>query len=202
MLIAVALYLVISDKRWMFAGILCVLLIPIALYVTGNAAIIERFISIGNTADTSTAYRVSIWNASVNMIGDFWVGGIGIGSDAYTTIYPSYALPGAKFALHSHNLFLQFWVETGLIGIVSLLAMILGFIKTVFSTSVVRKIKNSDIAKILVAMGAGFLGFMFQGLTDYVWYNYKILMIFWIIIAFGVSGAGILKEESKGGDSL
>jgi len=202
MLIAVALYLVISDKRWMFAGILCVLLIPIALYVTGNTAIIERFISIGNTADTSTAYRVSIWNASVNMIGDFWVCGIGIGSDAYTTIYPSYALPGAKFALHSHNLFLQFWVETGLIGIVSLVAVILGFIKTVFSTSVVRKIKNSDIAKILVALGAGFLGFIFQGLTDYVWYNYKILMIFWIIIALGVSGARILKEESKGGDSL
>ena len=136
------------------------------------------------------------------MIGDFWMSGIGIGSDAYTTIYPSYALPGAKFALHSHNLFLQFWVETGIIGIVSLLAVILGFIKTVFSTGVVRKIKENDIAKILVALGAGFLGFMFQGLTDYVWYNYKMLMIFWIIIAIGVSGASILEEERKGGDSL
>lgn len=201
MLIAIALFLVIADKRWMFAGILAVLLIPIALYVTGNAAIIERFISIGNTADTSTAYRVSIWQASINMISDFWVGGIGIGSDAYTTIYPSYALPGARFALHSHNLYLQFWVETGIMGIVSLLAVLLGFLKSVLSTSVVRKIKTSDMAKILVALGTGFIGFMFQGLTDYVWYNYKILMIFWIVIAIGVSGAKILKED-KGGDSL
>lgn len=202
MLIAVALFLVISDKRWIVVGILGVLLIPIVLYITDNMAIIERFVSIGNTADTSTAYRVSIWQASTNMIGDFWLSGIGIGSDAYTTIYPSYALPGAKFALHSHNLYLQFMVETGIIGIVSLLAVLLGYVRTVLASSVVKQIKKSDIAKILVALGVGFIGFMFQGLTDYVWYNYKILMIFWIVIALGVSGASILKKESKGGDSL
>lgn len=201
MMIAVALFLVISDRRWMFAGILVLFLVPICLYVTGNSAILERFMSIGNTQDTSTAYRVSIWQASINMISDFWVGGIGIGSDSYTTIYPSYALPGARFALHSHNLYLQFLVETGIIGIVSLFAVLFGYLKTVFATSVVRKIKTSDISKILLATGSGFLGFMFQGLTDYVWYNYKILMIFWIIIAIGISGANILKED-KGGDSL
>lgn len=202
MLIALALYLVIADKRWVVVGTLGILLIPIVLYLTGNMAIIERFTSIGNTADTSTAYRVSIWQASVNMIGDFWLSGIGIGSDAYTTIYPSYALPGAKFALHSHNLYLQFAVETGIIGIASLFAVLLGFIRTVLASSVVKKIKTSDTAKIMVALGVGFLGFLFQGLTDYVWYNYKILMIFWIIIALGVSGSVIFKEESKGGDSL
>ncbi len=201
MLIAVALYLLMSDKRWMFAGILLLFLVPVGLYVTGNSAIIERFMSIGNTADTSTAYRVSIWQASLGMIKDFWIGGIGIGSDSYTTIYPSYALPGARFALHSHNLYLQFLVETGLFGIVSLFCVLFGFLKTVFATSVVRKIKESDIAKILIALGTGFVGFMFQGLTDYVWYNYKILMIFWIVIALGISGAKILKED-KGGDSL
>lgn len=201
MMLAVALFLVMADKRWMSAGILVLFLIPLALYITGNSAIIERFISIGNTADTSTAYRVSIWQASISMISDFWVGGIGIGSDAYTTIYPSYALPGARFALHSHNLYLQFLVETGIIGIVSLFCVLFGFLKTVFATSVVKKIKQSDIAKILVALGAGFLGFMFQGLTDYVWYNYKILMIFWIVIALGISGAKILKDD-KGGDSV
>jgi putative inorganic carbon (HCO3(-)) transporter len=201
MMIALALFLVISDKRWVPAGILVLFLVPVGLYLTGNAAILERFMSIGNTADTSTAYRVSIWQASIEMISDFLVGGIGIGSDAFTVIYPSYALSGANFALHSHNLYLQILVETGLIGIISLLAVLLGFLKTVFATNIVRKIKTSDMAKILVALGTGFLGFMFQGLTDYVWYNYKILMIFWIVIALGVSGAKIIKND-KGGDSL
>lgn len=202
MLLAVGLFLIIYDKRWILAGVLMILLLPIALYLTGNMAIIERFISIGNTQDTSTAYRVSIWNASVNMIGDFWVGGIGIGSDAYTTIYPTYALPGARFALHSHNLYLQFFVETGIVGIIALFCVLFGFLKNVFNRNVVKRIKTSNIAKIVVALGTGFLGFMFQGLTDYVWYNYRILMIFWIVIALGISGANILKTEAKEGEVL
>ncbi len=201
MLISTALFLAISDKRWIFVGVLAIFLIPVLLHFSGNTAIIERFLSIGNTADTSTAYRVSIWRSAIDIIKDFWVCGIGIGSDAFTTVYPSYSLAGAKFALHSHNLYLQFWVETGIIGIVSLISVLLGFLKTVFSLPVIKNIKNNDISKILVALGTGIVGFMFQGLTDYVWYNYKILMIFWIIIALGVSGASILKDELKEGES-
>ncbi len=201
MLIAVAAFLAISDKRWIFVGILALVLVPVALYLSGNSAIVERVLSIGNTADTSTAYRVSIWRASIKLLKDFWLPGIGVGSDAYKAVYPVYALTGADFALHSHNLYLQFWVETGIIGIVSLLALMKAFIKNTFSVSVVRNIKKCDVAKLTVALCAGFIGFMVQGLTDYVWYNYKILMIFWIIIALGISGSLIIKD-SCGGELL
>ena len=202
MLIAVAIFLAMSDKRWVFVGALAVISIPIALYLSGSSAIVERILSIGNTADTSTAYRVSIWRASAKILRDFWLPGIGIGSDAYKAVYPIYALPGADFALHSHNLYLQFWVETGIIGITSLAGLALGFLKNVFSADIVKNIKKNDIAKLTVALGAGFIGFMAQGLTDYVWYNYKILMIFWIIIALGISGAAIMKEDNGGDTSL
>ena len=198
MLIAVTIFLAVSDKRWVFVGILAVVLIPVALYLSGNSTIVERVMSIGNTADTSTAYRVSIWRASMKLLGDFWLPGIGVGSDAYKAVYPVYALTGADFALHSHNLYLQFWVETGVIGIVSLLSLALAFLKNTFSASVVKNIKKCDVAKLTVALGAGFIGFMVQGLTDYVWYNYKILMIFWIIIALGISGNLITKENCGG----
>ncbi len=198
MLIAVAIFLAISDKRWVFVGILAVILVPVALYLSGNSAIVERVLSIGNTADTSTAYRVSIWRASIKLLGDFWLPGIGVGSDAYKAVYPVYALTGADFALHSHNLYLQFWVETGVIGIVSLLSLALAFLKNTFSASIVKNIKRCDVAKLTVALGAGFVGFMVQGLTDYVWYNYKILMIFWIIIALGISGNLITKNDCGG----
>lgn len=198
MLIAVAIFLAISDKRWIFVGVLAIVLVPVALYLSGNSAIVERVLSIGNTADTSTAYRVSIWRASIKLLGDFWLPGIGVGSDAYKAVYPVYALTGADFALHSHNLYLQFWVETGIIGIISLLSLSLAFLRNTFSAKVVKNIKKSDVAKLTVALGAGFVGFMVQGLTDYVWYNYKILMIFWIIIALGISGSLIIKNDCGG----
>ena len=45
---------------------------------------------------------------------------------------------------------------------------------------------------------------MFQGLTDYVWYNYKILMIYWIIIALAICGVNLMPKsfEDEGGVSV
>ena len=176
-------------------------LAPVLLTLSGNTAILQRLLSIGNTADTSTAYRVSIWRASIKIIHDFWVSGIGIGQEAYKSVYPVYALSGADFALHSHNLYLQVWVEMGIIGITSLFALILMFVKQVFSKKVMINRKTDSCAKIVVALGASLLGFLLQGLTDYVWYNYKILMIFWIVVALGISGVNLFSQnEEKGGD--
>ena len=202
--IACALFFVIMDKRWVFVGILALLVLPLLLVLSGNTAILERLLSVGNTSDSSTAYRVAIWQAAVKMIRDFWISGIGIGSEAFKMVYPVYSLAGADFALHSHNLYLQIWVEMGVIGIGSLLAMTVMFIKQVFSSNVIKQRKTDSKAKIVLALGAGFLGFMFQGLTDYVWYNYKILMIYWIIIALGISGVNILAQtaETEGGVSV
>ncbi|MBR4874641.1 MAG: O-antigen ligase family protein [Clostridia bacterium] len=202
---AVALLLVIMDKRWVFVGILGLIAVPLLLVLSGHTAILDRLLSIGNTADTSTAYRVSIWQASVKMIRDFWVSGIGIGSESYKSVYPVYALAGADFALHSHNLYLQTWVEMGILGITSLLALLLTFVRKTFSKAIIESRKKDNTAKMVIAMGTGVLGFMLQGLTDYVWYNYKILMIFWLLVALAVSGANIVSESvqllhKKGGD--
>ncbi len=189
---ACALFLVIMDKRWVLLGVLALLLLPLLMVLSGNTTILERLLSVGNTQDTSTAYRVSIWQASILIIKDFWVSGIGIGSEAFKSVYPAYALSGADFALHSHNLYLQIWVEMGIIGIAALLFMVLAFVKQVFSNAVIGAHKKDSHAKLVIALGAGVLGFLLQGLTDYVWYNYKILMIFWIFFALGVSGANLL----------
>lgn len=196
LVLACAILLASMDKRWAFFGVLAICVLPALLVATGNTAILQRLFSIGNTADTSTAYRVSIWSASIDIIRDFWVSGIGIGSEAFKSIYPLYSKAGADFALHSHNLFLQIWVECGVLGIVSLFAMIIGFIKQTFSFSVMSLKKESEVAKLVIAISAGLIGFLFQGLTDYVWYNYKILMLFWIVLAFGVSGVNLVPKKS------
>lgn len=191
---ACALFFIIMDKRWVFLGVLALLLLPLLMVLSGNTTILERLLSVGNTADTSTAYRVSIWQASVQMIRDFWVSGIGIGSEAYKSVYPVYSMAGADFALHSHNLYLQVWVEMGIIGIVTLFSMVLMFVKQVFSDAVIGTHRTDSHAKLVIALGAGVVGFLLQGLTDYVWYNNKILMIFWIFLALGISGVNLMSN--------
>ncbi len=190
------LFFVIMDSRWLFAGFMALLVLPLLLIATGNTAILERLISIGNTADTSTAYRVAIWGSALDMIRDFWIPGIGIGTDAFYVVYPAYAAIGADFALHTHNLYLQIWVEMGIIGIGSFFAMIFMLVRQTFSYVVVSARKKDPVSKIVIALGAGILGFLLQGMTDYVWYNYKMLMIFWIVIGLAISGVNIICKNT------
>ena len=193
-LLATALFLLIADKRWSLLAVVGVLLLPVIL--SSNSAIASRILSVGNTQDTSTAYRVSIWQASLTMIRDFWLSGIGLGSDAFSMIYPRYALAGANFALHSHNLFLQIMVEAGIAGIITFVVMILAFVRRLFSGFVYHKRKTFSGA-IMLALATGILGFLFQGLTDNVWYNYKMVLVFWIVLALAGSPA---TQDFDGGE--
>lgn len=187
-MIAVVLFVLIMDKRFFLLGVVGLLFIPVLL--GSDNPIATRLLSIGNTSDTSTAYRLSIWMASLNMIQDFWVGGIGLGSNAFYMIYPKYAFAGANFALHSHNLFLQLWVEMGIVGIVSFLALVVATVKQGCQSIVTRGRKNMMNA-CMIALVTGLLGYLFQGMTDNVWYNYKMVLVFWTVLGLIASGASI-----------
>ena len=185
-MLAGGLFLLITDKRWALLAVFGVMMLPMLL--GSDSAIANRILSIGNTKDTSTAYRVSIWQASLTMIRDFWISGIGLGSDAFSMIYPKYALAGANFALHSHNLFLQIMVESGMMGIITFLLLVIAFIRRNLSGLIYSR-RSSLRGAVAIALTAGILGFLFQGLTDNVWYNYKMVLIFWIVLALASSPA-------------
>ncbi len=165
------------------------------------SAIVSRLTSIGNLADTSTAYRVSIWTASVNMLKDIFESGIGTGSAAFSAVYPAYALGGAAYALHAHNLYLQIFVELGVVGIAVFVLMLFFFFRSVFSCY--RTLGDRTQATTILAMGLGVFALLVQGLTDNVWYNYRIVLLFWLLMGIvigmgrddGLSDARRRREE-------
>ncbi len=165
------------------------------------SAIVSRLTSIGNLADTSTAYRVSIWTASVNMLKDIFRSGIGTGSAAFSAVYPAYALGGAAYALHAHNLYLQIFVELGVVGIAVFVLMLFFFFRSVFSCY--RTLDDRAQATTILAMGLGVFALLVQGLTDNVWYNYRIVLLFWLLMGLvigmgrddGLSDARRRREE-------
>ena len=165
------------------------------------SAIVSRLTSIGNLADTSTAYRVSIWTASVNMLKDIFESGIGTGSAAFSAVYPAYALGGAAYALHAHNLYLQIFVELGVVGIAVFVLMLFFFFRSVFSCY--RTLDDRAQATTILAMGLGVFALLVQGLTDNVWYNSRIVLLFWLLMGLvigmgrddGLSDARRRREE-------
>ena len=43
----------------------------------------------------------------------------------------------------------------------------------------------------------GIIAMMVQGLTDYVWYNYRVMLLFWIFIGIGLGCRRVLNDKNN-----
>lgn len=159
-------------------------------------SIINRFTSVGNMEDSSTSYRVYIWMGSLAMIKDFWASGIGPGTEAFKAVYPFYSYSGIV-APHSHNMFLQILVESGVVGIGVFLTTLYMFGKKMIDGYQATSRKGSKLGAMIVAITAGVIGFAVQGMFDNCFYNYRVFLIFWFVLALGISAVYIAKDEKK-----
>ncbi len=157
-------------------------------------SIVSRFASIGDLSDTSTNYRVYIWRGSVNLASDYALTGIGVGREAFGRIYPYYSFAGIETAPHAHNLFLQLFIEVGIFGFIIFGAVLICMLQSGFSLAKCGEDKEVR----LIGCGAlcGVLAALLQGMTDYVWYNYRVFFIFWIVIGV-VSAARRIDYASR-----
>ena len=53
---------------------------------------------------------------------------------------------------------------------------------------------------MIVAIAAGVVGFAVQGMFDNCFYNYRVFLIFWYVIALGVAAVHIAKSEGRNGE--
>lgn len=175
------------------------LLIPFGmigiLYLPGS--ILQRLSTIGTLQDSSNLYRFNLWNTSVNILKDFWISGIGTGYLPFMKIFPLYMSSMAPY--HTHNTFLQIAIETGLIGLIVFIGLILALIKT--SITIVLQSKSKFIKIFSAAYVSALLGLSMHGLVEHILYNPKIIMTFWFIIGMIVSLYIVNKESSKEGNN-
>ncbi len=167
---------ILIDKRLIWLGVLGLLLAPFIL----PESIITRFTSIGNMADSSTSYRVYIWIGTLAMLKDYFLSGVGLGTANFNLVYPLYAYNDIV-APHSHSLYLQLLVEYGIAGFIVFIGIIYNFYKETF----ISYIKEKDL--MICASIAAITGFLVQSATDYTFYNYRVILVFWMVIAFGIS---------------
>jgi glycosyltransferase involved in cell wall biosynthesis len=179
LLFAVAIFLVLLDRRFLVAGIILLLLCPLYLPDT----IIERFTSIGNMSDSSTSYRVYIWMGVLAMLKDYWLCGLGPGEAAFNTIYPFYSYSAIE-APHSHNLFLQITCDTGIVGLVIFLVLLVSFYRAMCTA--LRKETHRDAKIFQIAVISAISGFLLESMTDYTFYNYRVTFLFWAVLALGM----------------
>ncbi|MHB1393731.1 MAG: O-antigen ligase family protein [Clostridia bacterium] len=190
LMLAFALFAVLRDKRFVILGIIGLLMLPFVL----PPSVINRFTSIGNLTDTSSSYRISVWLGSLKLAKDYWPSGIGLGLEPFKLIYPKYSL-NAAYAHHSHNIYIQLLIEMGISGFLMFAAMIVVYYKTLLAGF--YRTKDRFTSTFMIAIASGMAGYLAQGIVENIWYNNRVLLTFWVMLAFGMIAKALITKDNE-----
>jgi putative inorganic carbon (HCO3(-)) transporter len=190
LMLALAIFAVLRDRRFVILGVIGLMMLPFLL----PASVINRFTSIGNLNDTSSFYRISVWLGSLRLARDYWLSGIGLGLEPFKLVYPKYSL-NAAYAHHSHNIYMQLLIETGIAGLLMFFAIIAVYYKTMMAGF--YKTKDRFISTFMIAIASGMAGYLAQGMVENIWYNNRVLLTFWVMLAFGMLAKALISEDNE-----
>jgi O-antigen ligase len=158
-----------KDRRIRFAmiGALIAFIIVVA-----SVPKLHNRIQVIFQGDKSTLTRFSQWHTANKMIKDSPI--LGKGLYGYRTLYDQYNTDSLTEAIeYPHNIFLNFWVDTGLLGLISFLMI-----------SVYAAWKGFKGRKVLINLGVFLfiLTIFVQGQADHPYFKNDLALIFWIVL--------------------
>lgn len=172
-------YVKADSKKIIFISFLGV--VVLAAFVLLYPRMLDEMLS-GTSKDES---RLSLWIQTISVISDNWIFGSGIGDfrqvllDRYVEVGAKYAL---KYELGPHNQYLYSFGEIGIIGLIALMWIFVGYIK---SFPQEKRILALSIVLVFA------INFMFE----------SVMLRIWGITSFGVAFLlvrfGILRRSTQ-----
>jgi len=179
-----ASYLALAGAVGTFIVIIKPRLVPVGILIFISSiplipdTIIMRMSTVGT--DTSSLYRILIWEGAIRVIEHYWIQGIGIGPRAFNLIYRAHAHSLAGQAMHSHNVFLNVWIEIGVGGFIAIVAYNLKTLHGGVSTFL--QTKNSENKYFLAAGISALVAFLIFSVVEHVWFYPRTMLTYWIMI--------------------
>ncbi len=174
--LAAALLFFVLLKNWRYL----LLLLPLAL--AGAAflpdVVLERLLTIFSLEDTSNIYRLVVWQEALGIIRDFWATGVGLGYQSFVEVYPYYMITRVKTPFHVHNTYLQFLVETGIMGFTIFIWLLASILKKGIKS--LPQASDPFLKNMTIAALAATVGVMIQGFGEHILYMPKIIILFWM----------------------
>lgn len=165
-----------KRKSILFSAIIIIMVIFAA-----SAKLIQIYDSNGRSSLHS---RIMIWNASWEIIKESPIIGIGPGAfqERYLSISGKFKEPYLEWAVpQPHNVFLAFYIQTGLVGFVGFLFLLCW---------IFRKDNKNDISKLII------IYILLHGLIDTTYWKNDLAIMFWL--ALGIAGSMKLDMPEKG----
>ena len=143
-------------------------------------SIVNRFSSITHLAEGSIRYRLHTWWGTLRMIAEHPFG-VGVGEEAWTSVYRRFAVSGAETVPHAHNLLLQILSELGVMGLLCFLVVLILLARRSWE-GLSHRSRGSGSGAALGAACA-LVGTLVMGVFDNVWYHYGLFWLFWVVVA-------------------
>lgn len=161
-----------------FIGLMVVFSTAVVLFVSSIRTRVFSIFAMRN--DSSTSFRLNVYQSAINMFKDNWLLGIGIGNQNFREIYGLYMRTGFD-ALSAYNVFLEIAVESGIFALIAFLAFLIVLIKRGISFV----LKSTDIkSAVIVAMAVtSVIATMVHGFVDTVFFRPQLQFVFWTMVA-------------------
>jgi len=184
-----AVFVGLTIKRAMVWTLIFIIIAAVIITFTPyRAKVVEQYTLSG----FSGGLRLSQWSETWNMLKDRPL--LGAGLNAYRTVVAPYHQRPIEIFQYPHNEFLNFWSETGMLGLIAYVAILFMIGRILWHN---RRTKSPE----LLAIAAAFIVIVVHGLVDVPYFKNDLAVEFWLLIAFlsGVSANlfGVEKKRPK-----
>ncbi len=200
--------LMFTKWRWFVVG-LAIVSIILVLIIPATS---KKVVPIITFQETSGDVRIVLWEGTWNLLKANPIFGVGLAG--FQKAYPNYKLnKHTEILVYPHNIILNFWVETGLLGLISFLWIIVlffisGFKETRYKIQTNSKfqipnkqqITNSKVQieteleignwKLEIALMGAMVCIIMHGLVDVPYFKNDLALLFWVIVGLMIAIKG------------
>jgi putative inorganic carbon (HCO3(-)) transporter len=182
-LLAVAIGLALSHKRrWWLLGVLAVLVV-VAIRVPIIASRLGHELSTTDPRNT-LAGRIHLWQATLQMMREHLVFGTGLSGYAhFMSPWPS----GLSQVIYPHNLILNFWVSTGVLGLLAFVVLLIQGFRITWRG---WRRGEADWRPVELGVLLALVSMVVHGLVDVPYFKNDLSFEFWVLL--GVAWVGTM----------
>lgn len=167
--VAGILLVLFINKKYKIAGVL-VLILAISIGITISYLKLPDVLL--TKKNVSADVRLVLWTGTWRMITAHPIWGVGLGG--FVEQYETYKEPThTEIALYPHQVFLNFWVETGILGLIGFAAVISG------ALGLIKKYSDGVLS---VALAGFLMALLIHGLVDVPYLKNDLAVVFWMIM--------------------
>lgn len=159
-------------RKFIIAGTLIIVLLIFLIPQTRDYTI-----TLLTFQDTSGDVRIALWQGTFRLIKNHPIFGAGLGGFPY--LYEQYKeAKHVEISLYPHNIFLNFWVETGILGLIALIWIVINYFREGFK-NLSCKLQAKNYSLILLSV---MICILVYGLVDAPYFKNDLSSLFWIWI--------------------